>query len=151
MKVFCLNAILLTACTVALACPCGATHQPDTVAQDFDAADKVFRAKILDVELISSRTNIKGHGWVGRTLLRAEVEVTRSYKGETNNLIYVVTNPDSSGCGIPIGVGDDYIFFVDEVDHAQACSSSRSAQSAKQFGWDWETFIAQVEAAHSAS
>jgi hypothetical protein len=143
LRLFFTFAIFIT--SDAIACGCGVAHFPNDIEKDFRKADKVFRANVLEVVVISSLTDIRGVGQIGRELYRAEVAVTETFKGDTIELVYVVTDTSDAACGIPIRAGDDYVFFVDTKDKAHACSSSRSAQIAQQFEWDWNAYISEVE------
>ncbi len=138
------SVLVLLGTSAAIACGCGATHYPIDLDRDFAVADKVFRATVQDVIVISSLTEIRGVGQIGREFFRAEVVVTETFKGDTSELIYVVTNTSDASCGVPIRSGDDFVFFLDEKDVAHACSSSRSAQIAERSGWDWDAFVSAV-------
>jgi len=127
-------------CGVALACSCST----GPVESKFEAADKVFRGTIVAVDPISSRTNIEGVGWVGRSLIRAQVEIVSTYKGDTQDLIYVVT--DHSNCSISMEVNDDYLFFTDEKAQTSYCAGSFSERTAHHFGVEWSSYVAAVEA-----
>jgi len=145
LRLFVLFAFFLATASVAFACGCDVTYYPPNLSEAFDRADKVFRAKVVVVDEISSRTNIKGVGWTGRTLLRAEVRVTSTYKGDTTDLVYVVTAPSSAACGVPMQTGDDYVFFASDLDEV-SCSGSRSVRFAHEFRWSWKEYVAEIEA-----
>ncbi len=92
----------------ALACTCD--FYIGDIDKDFEEAAMVFRATVVTVDYIPYADTNKDGTWTRTTLVRAEVDIKSTFKGDTSDIIYVVT--DLSDCGLKITKGDDYIFFT---------------------------------------
>lgn len=123
---------------------CDVSYPPD-VPEKFEEAIIVFRATVTEVEILSSQTNIRDVGRVGRTIRVAWFQVIDSYKGDPEKIEAIATATSTPACGIPLNNGDEYIFFADEIGQVTSCGGSRSKQSAAQFGYSWDDFVSSVE------
>lgn len=138
-----LTTLVLIART-SFACICDVSYTPN-VSEKFDEAVIVFRAKVTKVEELSSRTNIRDVGWVGRTIRVAWFQVIDTYKGDPLSIEAIASATSTPACGIPLDEGDEYIFFSDEIGQVSSCGGSRSRQTAAHFGYSWEDFLVRVE------
>lgn len=98
--------------------PIGASacSRPDSWTQQtiFDEAKEVFRARVTKVEL-SDYVETVGPAKGGRYLVHVSYELKEVLKGEPKPSGPISTTTlYFGGCGVPVIVGTDYIFFIDD-------------------------------------
>ena len=124
----------------SMACTCD--FNLGDIEDDYRNAAMVFRAKVIAVDHIPYMTTLSNGEHVKTVLIRVEVKVLSTFKGDTNNLIYVATDP--STCGASIIEGDDYIFFASDIAHVHLCGGSLAARNASAYQVDWADYVELV-------
>ena len=120
-----------------MACTCD--FNLGDIEEDYREAAMVFRAKVTAVDHIPYMTTLSSGRHVETILIRADVKILSTFKGDTNDLDYVATDP--STCGANIIEGDDYIFFTSDIARVHLCGGSLAARNASAYQVDWADYV----------
>lgn len=96
----------------------------DSIKKNILESDKVFVGKVLSKKSIKEKTNDTTERFMSNEYFELEVEVTHTVKGRVKKKEVLATPSNRSHyspCGIPLTVGQECPFFLNEENIASAC------------------------------
>lgn len=96
----------------------------DSIKKNISESNKVFVGKVLSKKNIKKQATDKTERFMSDNYFELEVEVIHIVKGNLKKK-EVLTTPSNesfiSPCGVPLIVGQEYPFFLNEENYASAC------------------------------
>ena len=96
----------------------------DLIKKNILESDKVFVGKVLSKKNKKKKSNDMTERFMSNEYFELEVEVTHTVKGSIKKKETLTTHSNRSHyspCGIPLIVGQEYPFFLNEENIANAC------------------------------
>ncbi len=83
------------------------------IEKAFKQSEKVFTGKIISVEPYNSKVYENGDETIEEySNVKVMIELTNSFKGDSNNMVEIITGIGGGDCGYDFIFGEEYLIFA---------------------------------------
>ncbi len=107
---------------------CSCSWNPNPPCRAYGQADLIFDGIVLAVDRVRTNTNFP-------LRRRAKIKVLRSYKGNSESLVYVYTGDGRSDCGFKFNKGTRYLIYANSYEGfitTSKCGRNTEFKAAKE-------------------
>ena len=128
--------LLLTVATLAASPYATACSCKGTLKQAVADASQIFVGQIIATQLLSLSPGAPAIG------VQADIDIAQNIKGSDKNNLTVSTGAGGGDCGVPLHIGNSYVFFVSADRRTSICAGTRRYVSGNK---ESDEFLNQVK------